>query len=103
MAMKAIVHIVSCVALLFCSATLAQNSPRNISIENEALSVTINTLGAELQSIRHKKTEREYLWQGDPNIWSGRAPIMFPVNVRIEPMIAHHDPVERLRGNAGPA
>ncbi len=73
-----------CAILALCSTTLAQSSPRNISIENEALSVMINTSGAELQSIRHKKTGTEYLWQGDPTYWSGRAPIMFPVNVRFK-------------------
>ena len=49
-----------------------------ITIQNEALAVTISTKGAEIQSVREADgTER--LWQGDPAYWTGRAPIMFPV------------------------
>ena len=49
-----------------------------VTIQNEKLTVTISTLGAEMQSVKEADgTER--LWQGDPAYWSGRAPIMFPV------------------------
>lgn len=48
-------------------------------IENEFISAEINDLGAELYSFKSKKSETEYLWQGDPKIWSGRAPILFPI------------------------
>ncbi len=49
-----------------------------IIIRNSDLTVTINPFGAELHSIRNQKGE-ELLWQGDPSVWSGRAPILFPV------------------------
>ena len=39
--------------------------------------VTISELGAEIQSV--KIDGSEYLWQGDPKFWSGRAPILFPI------------------------
>lgn len=48
------------------------------TIRNEALTVTLSTLGAELQSIRDAQGV-ERLWQGDPAYWSGRAPILFPI------------------------
>lgn len=48
------------------------------TIRNEALTVTVSSLGAELQSIRDANGV-ERLWQGDPQYWSGRAPILFPV------------------------
>ena len=49
-----------------------------ITIQNECLTVTISTLGAELQSVREADgTER--LWGGDPKYWASHAPIMFPV------------------------
>ena len=49
-----------------------------ITIRNSKLTVTISTMGAELQSIVDEKgTQR--LWQGDPKYWKGRAPILFPV------------------------
>ena len=50
-----------------------------IKIENENLVVEINQLGAELFSIKSKKTDTEYLWQGNSEYWAGRAPVLFPV------------------------
>lgn len=48
-----------------------------ITIKNEELTVEISTLGAELQSVKYAGEER--LWQGDPSVWSGRAPVLFPI------------------------
>ncbi len=48
------------------------------TIENEFLQVQANEAGAELWSIRSKKTGVEYLWQGDENFWGGRAYNLFP-------------------------
>ena len=50
-----------------------------IKIENEYLAVEINPLGAELFSLKSKRTDTEYLWQGNSEYWAGRAPILFPV------------------------
>ena len=36
-------------------------------------------VGAELQSIKSTLTDKEYLWQGDPEFWARRAPLLFPV------------------------
>ena len=47
-------------------------------MKNEHLSVTVSSLGAELQSIADAEGA-ERLWQGDPAFWTGRAPILFPV------------------------
>ena len=52
------------------------------TIQNEHLTVDINDLGAELMSVR-TKDGHEYLWQGDPKYWDGRAPIMFPICGRL--------------------
>ncbi|MFH1512817.1 MAG: hypothetical protein ABIG45_05650, partial [Bacillota bacterium] len=49
-----------------------------VTIRSEALTAVISTLGAELQSIRDVNGV-ERLWQGDPQYWAGRAPILFPV------------------------
>ena len=51
-------------------------------IKNDNLSVQINSLGAELFSIK-SNDGCEYLWQGDPAYWGGRAPIMFPICGRL--------------------
>ncbi|MBE5742498.1 MAG: aldose 1-epimerase family protein [Clostridiales bacterium] len=48
------------------------------TIENEILKISVETLGAQLSSIYSKKTETEYLWQGDGKYWKGRAYNLFP-------------------------
>ena len=48
-------------------------------LENEKLKVKISSMGAELQSIRRLEDDTEYLWQGDPAYWTGRATNLFPV------------------------
>lgn len=48
-------------------------------LNNEYLSIKINAFGAELHSIFNHKNNIEYLWQGDANFWSKRAPILFPI------------------------
>ena len=47
-------------------------------IANGDLSVEIAPLGAELQSISGPGGA-QWLWHGDPQWWSGRAPLLFPV------------------------
>ena len=47
------------------------------TLENEFLSVTVDTLGAEMHSI--KKEGSEYLWQADPKFWARHAPVLFPI------------------------
>lgn len=46
-------------------------------ISNEQLSIEVGEFGAELQSI--KKDGLEYLWQGNPDFWGRRAPVLFPI------------------------
>ncbi len=40
-------------------------------------------MGAEIKSLRSKSDNIEYIWQADPTIWSGSAPILFPVVGRL--------------------
>ena len=50
---------------------------KEIKISSESLKVTISTIGAEITSI--KKGESELIWQADPNVWKGHAPLLFPI------------------------
>jgi len=52
-------------------------------LENEFLTVEINQKGAEVFSIKSKKTGIEYLWQGNPEFWKDRAIILFPICGRL--------------------
>ena len=44
---------------------------------NEVLTIEVSEHGAELQSIR--KDDYEYLWQGNPEYWGRRSPVLFPI------------------------
>lgn len=52
---------------------------KTFQLENSDLSVFVSALGAELHSLYDKHQSRELLWSGNPGIWVGRAPILFPV------------------------
>ncbi|KRE09928.1 hypothetical protein ASE63_05335 [Bosea sp. Root381] len=49
-----------------------------IALANDRLTVTIAARGAELQSVTDAQG-RDWLWNGDPAIWAGRSPLLFPV------------------------
>lgn len=48
-------------------------------IENEFLTCEIDDMGAQLHSLILKENGKEYIWQGNPDIWYGQAPVLFPV------------------------
>ena len=52
-------------------------------IENEFLKAGIKTHGAELTTLKSKATDIEYLWQGDPSVWKGQSPVLFPIIGRV--------------------
>ena len=54
-----------------------------ITIKNEFLTVSLDTVGAELVSAVNNETKKEYIWQGTPSIWNGHAPLLFPIAGRL--------------------
>jgi galactose mutarotase-like enzyme len=52
------------------------------SIRNAHLSADIAALGAELVALRDA-SGRDFLWDGDPAWWRGRAPLLFPIVGRV--------------------
>lgn len=48
-----------------------------ITIFNQALRLTVDTLGAQMMRLADAGG-CEYLWQGDPKYWADRAPTLFP-------------------------
>ncbi|HYK75969.1 MAG TPA: aldose 1-epimerase family protein [Daejeonella sp.] len=50
-----------------------------VTLENDYLRIGINYKGAELNSLYHKITGVEHLWQADPTVWAWHAPNLFPV------------------------
>ena len=54
-----------------------QNSPW-VSLSSAGLSAQIDPLGAQLSVLRDH-AGRDLLWNGDPSVWAGRAPLLFPI------------------------
>lgn len=48
------------------------------TLQNAELICGIETCGAELKSIKNKRTGREYLWNADPKYWNRTSPVLFP-------------------------
>ncbi len=50
-------------------------------LKNEELTAIFSAHGAELISVRRGGCE--YIWQGDPTYWKGKAPMLFPICGRL--------------------
>lgn len=55
-----------------------------ISIHNEYLTVKFKELGAEMVSVVDNATGHEFMWQGNPDKWSGQSPVLFPFIGRLK-------------------
>lgn len=51
---------------------------RMITIHSKLLAADIDPLGAQLIALRDDGG-RDLLWNGDPAVWSGRSPLLFPI------------------------
>lgn len=49
-----------------------------MKISNKYLKATLNAKGAELASLVHIGSAREYIWQAHPKHWGRHAPVLFP-------------------------
>lgn len=50
-----------------------------ITLKNNTLEVSVKEIGAELCSIKSLKTNIEYIWNADPEVWASHAPNLFPI------------------------
>ncbi len=48
------------------------------TLENEFISIAVDTHGAELKSLVNKATGAEYMWCADPRFWNRTSPVLFP-------------------------
>ena len=51
---------------------------RWVSLASSDLTAEVNPLGAQLSTLRDR-AGRDLLWDGDPSVWTGRAPLLFPI------------------------
>ena len=48
-------------------------------ISNDKITIQVDSLGAELKSLKSLPDGREYMWQGDPAYWGRTSPVLFPI------------------------
>ncbi len=49
-----------------------------LSLSSSDLTAEVNPFGAQLSTLRDR-AGRDLLWDGDPTVWTGRAPLLFPI------------------------
>ncbi len=49
-----------------------------ITLRSESLVAQVDPQGAQLSVLRDS-LQNDLLWNGDPAVWKGRAPILFPI------------------------
>lgn len=54
------------------------------TIENEQLICVIESVGAEIRSLKNKITGEEYIWQINTSIWGSSSPVLFPAIGKIK-------------------
>lgn len=48
-------------------------------IGNDKITIQVDSMGAELKSLKRVDTGTEYMWEGDPAFWGRTSPILFPL------------------------
>lgn len=48
-------------------------------ISNGEITIQIDSMGAELKSLKEVSSGREYMWNADPKYWKRTSPILFPL------------------------
>jgi galactose mutarotase-like enzyme len=57
---------------------VSDNPAGCVRLGSRELSAEVNPLGAQLFALRDR-AGHDLLWNGDPAVWSGRAPLLFPI------------------------
>lgn len=49
------------------------------TLKNALLKISVHPVGAELRKISSVKNPKEFMWNGNPDIWDSHAPNLFPI------------------------
>ena len=55
-----------------------------ITLSNDGFQACISSSGAQLLSFKNRSTGVEHIWNGNPQVWKFRAPILFPIVSRLK-------------------
>lgn len=53
-------------------------------LKNSFLTLTVSTLGAEIQSVVDNNSKCEYIWTAKKEVWPQHAPVLFPIVGRLK-------------------
>lgn len=48
-------------------------------ISNDKITIQVDSMGAELKSLKDVASGREYMWNADPKYWKRTSPVLFPL------------------------
>lgn len=48
-------------------------------IGNEQITIQVDSMGAEMKSLKKTATGVEYMWEGNPDFWKRTSPVLFPI------------------------
>lgn len=48
-------------------------------ISNDKITIQIDSMGAELKSLKDVASDKEYMWNADPKYWKRTSPVLFPL------------------------
>lgn len=68
--------------LIYQNVFVKENSKMQYVMTNPGLTVTVDSLGGEIKSIR-SSAGTEFLWDGNPAFWDGQSPNLFPIVARL--------------------
>ena len=49
-----------------------------VTLKNKKIELSVNSFGAEMNSLKDAVTGKDYLWTGNPDVWKFHAPVLFP-------------------------
>ena len=70
-------------------------------ISNEKITIQIDSMGAELRSLKEVTSGREYMWNADPQYWKRTSPVLFPLVGGVKDGIYRVDDREYPMGQHG--
>ncbi len=56
-----------------------RNLDRFYLLRSDSLAIYVSNKGAEIMSVKNRQTKTEYMWDGNPDYWNRRSPLLFPI------------------------
>ena len=70
-------------------------------ISNDRITIQVDSMGAELKSLKEVSAGREYMWNADPRYWKRTSPVLFPLVGGVKDGVFRVDGSEYRMGQHG--